>query len=398
MTFNENPMITNKHMLICLDKTDCDVIQIDYLLEHFCGKTLTKIDTFHLATPDTLVYLCGDIQKIIDTNIEFRSDLVYIISDLSTNFDNKYQQIRSGEVPINIHGVGIYFRNLFLDTNYFESISTEHEFQNLTESNKPNFAYRKAIYLSKVEETVDGLMFNILRCSSNLTGGTDNFRKTDINILDIVNCLARLYFRKPVEINHVLAQIYYNSEKSKAKIKAHSDKTKDMDPAGLIVFCTFYESITNNLITQSNTDPYDYVYKHQTSVLTELVFKKKPSVIDPYLVKEFRIKLYPNSCFMINLETNRNYTHEIRPSTLPGEIIPTRLGYVCRNSNVKAVHRDGKTYIMYNDQEIPMRNIDKNGAQLLRNKYFIENTTAEKVDYPFMDCSMNSGDLQPPMI
>ena len=62
------------------------------------------------------------------------------------------------------------------------------------------------------------------------------------------------FFESVVKFNHVLAQIYENKiiEKDnkklerKAKIKEHSDKTKDMHRNALIAFCTFYKDCSNN--------------------------------------------------------------------------------------------------------------------------------------------------------
>jgi len=59
--------------------------------------------------------------------------------------------------------------------------------------------------------------------------------------------------------------------------------------------------------------------------------------------------LYPNSVFIMSLEMNRLYTHEISPSHLPMDLIPLRLGYVIRCSKTKAIYKDNKTYIINND-------------------------------------------------
>ena len=61
--------------------------------------------------------------------------------------------------------------------NYFDLVTNEHEFQTLTESNKPSNAYRTGIYLTPVTKKEDGIEFKLLRCSSNLGGPTDNFRE-----------------------------------------------------------------------------------------------------------------------------------------------------------------------------------------------------------------------------
>ena len=81
----------------------------------------------------------------------------------------------------------------------------------------------------------------------------------------------------PASLNHVLAQIYYNKsatedqKQTKAKIKAHSDKTKDMPTNGLMAFCTFYDNL--NKINKLDTDPFDYGFKnHVLKILFKLFY------------------------------------------------------------------------------------------------------------------------------
>jgi hypothetical protein len=240
-----------------------------------------------------------------------------------------------------------------------------------------------------------------------LNGPTDNFRKTDDDIISQVNFANKYYFEQPAEMNHVLAQIYENStlinernieKQKKAKIKEHSDKTKDMPRNGLIAFCSFYKGFVNDNLEgfkKSNDDPYDYCY-NETSVLTFLHFRLKKTVDDSSLQKEFSVKLYPNSVFIIPLSTNRLYTHEIVPSTLPVNKIPTRMGYVIRCSNTEAVHKDFETYINENGTYIKLQEINNEELNELRNLYYEENMTHNVIDYKNIYFSMNSGDyLQP---
>ena len=173
-----------------------------------------------------------------------------------------------------------------------------------------------------------GLQFNLLRCSTNLKGPTDNFRDTDKEIIGKVNNIVKYYFRDAVELNHVLAQVYENTmtinnngkKERKAKISKHSDKTKDMPKNALIAFCSFYKDYYNGKINnvelkskKSNNDQYDICYKG-TSMLTILRFILKKEVVNDKLAKNFDVVLYPNSVFIIPLSTNRLYTHEIVPS------------------------------------------------------------------------------------
>lgn len=68
----------------------------------------------------------------------------------------------------NIHNVGFYFKDFFDNKDYFNLIEKSHNFQSLTESNKVGEAYRKGIYLTKVDKNNDHIKFNLLRCSTNL--------------------------------------------------------------------------------------------------------------------------------------------------------------------------------------------------------------------------------------
>lgn len=47
-----------------------------------------------------------------------------------------------------IHNIGVLFPEYF--ENYFKQFNEDHVIQNLTESNKEGFAYRKGIYLSNI--------------------------------------------------------------------------------------------------------------------------------------------------------------------------------------------------------------------------------------------------------
>jgi hypothetical protein len=118
---------------------------------------------------------------------------------------------------------------------------------------------------------------SLLRCSSNLGGPTDNFRETDSVILNAVNETCANLFEQKVDLNHVLAQVYTNSSGHKAKIKAHSDKTKDMPRNGVIAFVTFYDFPPDVKYKQV---PGDIQYK-RTSALTQLVFKAKSASQEP---------------------------------------------------------------------------------------------------------------------
>ena len=220
-----------------------------------------------------------------------------------------------------------------------------------------------------METKEDGIHFNLLRCSTNFDGPTAEFAFIDNDIIYQVNETANQLFDQPVKFNHVLAQIYENVavvdndtkkiKEKKAKIKNHSDKTKDMPRNGLIAFCTFYSS---------DIEKYKF---EDTSALTRLRFRRKNSDF------EFIVPLYPNSLLIISLSTNRHYTHEITPSTLSIAHLPIRLGYVIRCSNTEAIfkEKENATYIRKQDRDYRLEPPTVKDIEELRAKYLEENKT-----------------------
>lgn len=394
-------LLDNKHYLVCIDVLTKDELlteQLKYLESHFCGVVVTDPSQVQLAN-DTWVYVCGDVKKFLEL-FGVRLDRVKVVRDFSYGHDTcEVSFVSCAEVPIGVYGLGVFFRRLFADNrNYFEDLTAAHKFQPLTESNKIGSSYRTGIYLSEVRDASNGVEYNLLRCSTNFDGPTDNFRDVDIGIVDRVNLVAKDFFKHPAALNHVLAQAYENpsidGKEKKARIKSHSDKTKDMPSNGLIAFCTFYSGHIDVVAGPSKTDPYDFVYKN-SSVLTQLRFRLKKSVTDKTgLPEDFTVKLYPNSVFIIPLSTNRNYTHEILPPSLPVDKIPTRIGYVIRCSKTKAVHRDGNTYI----KDGKLRYPSEQDRGELKELYFQENTTNSVVKYGDIFYSLNEGDYLQPSI
>lgn len=167
----------------------------------------------------------------------------------------------------------------------------------------------------------------------------------------------------------------------------------------LIAFGTFYSQDLSEKSKPSSQNAFDCVYKKETSVLTRLRFKLKKCVKhrEPYK-EEFNLTLYPNSLFIIPLSTNRLYSHEIVPSHLPIDKIPTRLGYVIRCSKTKAVHREGMTYIKENDKDVKLEILTDSDRELLQSLYFEENMTDDIIEYPTFYFSVNSGDYLDPSI
>jgi hypothetical protein len=412
----ENSLLTGKHLLVILDLT----LELDFLSKNFCGRVVfskEELKTMELNST-TDVYLVGNIKLFDDYN--FLESNVFIVKDYSSNYElTQYKIIELGQVPINMFNVGVYFRSWFSDSyDWFNAITSKHEFQSLTESTKGSNAFRKGIYLTPVEKTPSGdLSFNLLRCSSNLSGPTENFTYTDNLIVQSVNLIGEKFFLVKQEVNHVLAQVYENKKifsddktsERKAKIKQHSDKTKDMPKTGLMAFCTFYSSYVNGKFTDDKlkklksavdvgSKDFDFTYK-DTSALTKLRFKLKSCVKNPSLTKSFDVILYPNSVFMMALDSNRLYTHEIVPPNLPNDLTPTRLGYVVRSSKTKAIYKDSHTYLKMSDDKLILleKPTDEEVARL-KDLYFKENTTDELIEYDGFNFSLNLGDYFQPKI
>lgn len=413
----ESIIIKTNHILVCADIRYESIphrYEFEYVKEHFCGNIFTDLHVFtdYVKNTDMTnahIYLCGDIKHYHDTT-DICLPSVHVVENISYNYDNVYindcTRVNSGTLPMNIYDTGVYFRNIFDSSkNYFELVSCEHSFQTLTESNKPLNALRTGIYLSNVYETYDKeLIFNLLRCSSNFAGPTDNFRKTDKLITDRVNCLATSVFKNSAVLNHVLAQIYTNicdnGTNRKAKIKKHSDKTKDMPRNGLIAFVTFYKDLqqeTNR--TYLDGDMFNYCDRDTNkSILTKMRFTLKNKSHNNN-VKTFDIVLYPNSVFIISLETNRLYTHEIIPSSLSVDKIPTRMGYVMRCSNTQAFYKDDDTILICRYGEtIKLDKPTSEGVEALKRIYYKENTSDELITYDMFNFSMNNGDYKKPML
>lgn len=364
------------------------VVIPDYTLDRF--KTLST-----LAQNFEMVYLCGNLNMIYDS-FDY-SSYCCVIKDKSYGFSHvDIEQVHSSKVPKN-YGIGDMYPDLFKDEpGLFDEIQQAHQFQNLTETNKPGTAHRTGIYLSEVRKSEDGYKYGLMRCSTNFQGPTENLKGVDLAILDKVNSLDCTPF---IPVDHVLAQIYHNNpaqpgqKETRAKIKSHSDKTKDMNANGFIAFCTFYDkSLTTKLKPSQGEDMYDWQHKN-ISGLTELVFRSKEDVGKPPI----HVKLYPGSVFVIGLYTNQYYTHEIRPPAgLDISHIPTRMGYVCRSSDVSAVYKDGETRIGTPGR--PLRQPTKEDYAQIKDLYAKENLTTESNIYCGfnMDFSLNQGDYMQP--
>jgi hypothetical protein len=379
---------------------------------NFCGSVITTDDLasgLHSFSQKT-VYLCGDVSKVSLQNLN-AANRIFVIRQLSHSYNEdddgkSWTLVDLGQVPILVHGVGVYYRRFFdLGFDRFNRICTEHTFQTLTESTKPGKARRTGIYLTPVQQDDEELHFRLLRCSTNLSGPTENFGSNDRHIVDALNQEAAFIFQNQAPLNHVLAQIYHNTpaaatqKQSKAKISAHADKTKDMPVNGIMAFCTFYEGLDK--LRPLTKDTFDYGYKG-VSGLTKLHFRLKDSVAERSgctLPRQFTLTLYPNSVFFMPLSTNRLYTHEIQSSMLDAELLPTRLGYVVRCSIAEAVHKHGRTFLKRDGKLVELVPPTLEGIDELRKLYAEENNTQAFIDYgdKFL-FSMNTGDYIAPRI
>lgn len=411
-TERESQIIQTNTILLVLSESEAN--SLGELADDFCGTVV--LGTSRLPSlSDKTVYLVGDIAEI-DARVALELEAakrVYIIRELSHSYKGNmgWQVVDVGQVPILVHGVGVYYRRFF-DSSFegFDQIRAEHAFQTLTESTKPGTAFRTGIYLTPVDERDDEVRFRLLRCSSNFSGPTVNFGASDKHIVEALNQETASVFENPAPLNHVLAQIYHNApasgqqKQTKAKIKAHSDKTKDMPGNGLMAFCTFYNKSELERLKPLASDVFDYGYK-KTSGLTKLRFRLKDCVAQRSgctFTPQFDVTLYPNSVFLMPLSTNRLYTHEIRPAALDPHLLPTRMGYVVRCSATEAVHKNGQTFItMPGGKMVQLESPTSEGIQQLRALYAEENSCDDVVDYskdgPIL-FSMNKGDYAQPTV
>ncbi|MBC9715229.1 hypothetical protein H9Y04_22000 [Streptomyces sp. TRM66268-LWL] len=390
-------------------------VQVQEWAGDFCGTTLTP-EQFVSAPPDLTrrtLYLCGDLSMFRGSQLQ-GAERVFVIREpshgrLLVDAAVPCRFVDLGRVPLRVHGAGVHYRRFFdPGPAIFDNIRAEHAFQSLTESTKPGTAHRSGIYLTPVTREEKALHFRLLRCSTNLSGPTENFRSTDIRIVEELNREAATVFRDHAPLNHVLAQIYHNTlattdrKQSKARISAHADKTKDMPANGIMAFCTFYDRLDG--LQPLAEDPFDYGVKG-VSGLTRLRFRlKDPAEArdEALFPEQFTVTLHPGSVFFMPLATNRLYTHEIRPSALEASLLPTRLGYVVRCSGTEAVHEDGRTFLKAaggggEEARVPLEPPTEAGMEELRRLYAEENRTSSFIDYgDGFGFSMNTGDYLAP--
>lgn len=385
----------DRHWLVLMCETSRP--ELEFAMRHFPGH-VSKEPRFLAGET---VYFGGDLSVVDHSTMT--PEKLFVIRDISTNFDEtKCTVVDLVQVPMNVHGVGILYRNFFgSQSDLFDRITTAHKFQSLTESDKPGTALRTGLYLTNVQETeTSDISFRLLRCSSNFTGPTEGLADVDRDILRRVNEVASDHFDGQAELNHVLAQIYHNDPlKGKATIKSHSDKTKDMPEHGVMAFCTFYDNRGLKDLQPSTSDSEDRCHKG-VSAFPRLLFRLKADKQAQEFWKlpvQFEFRLYPNSVFLMPLSTNRLYTHEIRTSALPAEYLPTRMGYVIRCSKTEALFKDSQTFIKRGENFVPLRHPSPTEVQSLKDLYRLENTTVNRIMYGDIDFSLNKGDFMRPV-
>jgi len=394
--------------------------RIDALAGAFCGTVVSAPLPCTTDVSGKTVYVCGDVAHA-DASKLHSAKRIFIVRQLATGLDRAsvaWPVVDEGRVPALVEGGLAVFYPRFFEaggSELFHQVSAEHTFQQLTESTKPGCAHRTGLYLTPVREHAgsDEVHFRLLRCSSNFDGPTEGFGPTDDAIVGALNDEAdRVFADGRAPLNHVLAQIYHNTpgdgaggRPTKAKIKAHADKTKDMPQNGLLAFCTFYDGLEKlHPLGHDCSSPLTDLGLRGVSGLSRLVFHRKRDVTAlpgcAELPRRFTVTLFPGSVLLVPLSTNRLYQHEVRPGALDAAELPTRMGYVVRCSDAEAVHASGWTYLKTAQGErVPLERPTPEGMRQLRALYAEENACAHVVDYStrgHIAFSMNEGDYLRP--
>lgn len=234
------------YVLLCLDEMESS--GVGDLARQFCGRVVRMHDRSWTGEDvAATVFVCGDLARCPRLRQALAIDgLSY--GEAAFPIDT----VSLGHVPVLVHGVGVFFRGFFTGPGavrasaapggLFGAVTAAHEFQELTESNKPGVAFRRGVYLSDVvpqqgEGEEPELGFNLLRCSSNLSGPTQGFEDVDRAVLAAVNSAAKSVFGGgAAPINHVLAQVYRNTAAAEADpsdtvVPADADKLGSTEDA-----------------------------------------------------------------------------------------------------------------------------------------------------------------------
>ena len=414
--------------LVLLDSATCTDELHKNIANTFAGTVIRSPEAWSASAPSARAFAACYVFGNVGTSCEVLGldpARVFAVASASTNYDpDVTEMVQLGQVPLRVPGIGVLYPAYFLPGDqHYQRLVTSHALQSLTESSKPGESYRRGIYITRVTASEWGKEFKLLRCSTNLAGPTDNRREVDDEIIGAVNELRHRNFPDSAVLDHVLAQEYGNKvmdtgKSKKAAISAHSDKTEDMPVNGTMAFVTFYDwgGFAGTHCTPScNDNPlhaFDQLYKGTTSVYTRLCWTRKTDVAvgddeddedDAELPKSVEVTLCAGSVLLVPLSTNRLYRHETKPSLLPADMIPTRIGYVIRSSKTRAVFMSDAVMIeaytgvrdSYGTHILACTDDDR---EELRALYLMENTTSRRVPYGFIPYSMNEGDYLPPLL
>ena len=96
---------------------------------------------------------------------------------------------------------------------------------------------------------------------------------------------------------------------------------------------------------------------------------------------------------------NRLYTHEIIPSNISIDKMPTRIGYVIRCSKTDAIFdsSQNQTFIIDEDKLIKLEKPTEDDIKKLKELYACENLTDNVVEYNKIYFSLNDGDYIKPI-
>lgn len=99
----------------------------------------------------------------------------------------------------------------------------------------------------------------------------------------------------------------------------------------------------------------------------------------------------------MSLSSNRLYTHQIVPSVLPIDKIPTRMGYIIRCSKTRALYKKNQTFIIEENKLVPLEKPTPEGIKKLKETYLKENLTDEWIEYEPLYFSLKEGDYSQPV-
>src|SRR5262245_23981544 len=88
------------------------------LIKDFCGSVIT-VDDLSSGLPSfsqKTVYLCGDVSRASGLNLT-AAERIFVIRELSHGYNEDegktWALVDLGQVPILVHGVGVYYRRFF---------------------------------------------------------------------------------------------------------------------------------------------------------------------------------------------------------------------------------------------------------------------------------------------